>query len=187
MEKKEFEKTSLINQIVNEDRERYMVYKTNKNNGNIIPQEERFYLLELLDDMGFDINRPGTYLFRELVKDIHSDVVSCSPSLGDYKSAIIFKDLNSEKSFVYTVLADRLGINTEGLTEYLYDAVENISEECSDKDLRSFILGYEFRNKKPSVLAYDVAKYFEKTSKMETKPQVKHGLVKEIKKKSESI
>lgn len=180
MEKKEFEGLSLLNQFINEDREKYMVYKTNKEKGVFIPQSDGIYLLELLDYIGFDINKPGTYLFRELVSEIYGDVLSSSTKMGDYKSMVVLKDLNSEKSKIYMGISDRLGIKEEGFVEYIHDATDNIEKECMDKELRTTLLGLNFRDQKPSMMAYKIAKYYEKVRAEGYVKPLKHGLVKEI-------
>ena len=177
MEKRIFESTSLLNRFINEDRERYMVYKTYKERGVYIPQGEDIYLLELLDNMGFDVNKPGTYLFRELVSEIYGDVIS-SEDLGDYKSTLVLKDLNNERPFIYTVISNRLDIKPEGFYEYIYDATTNINKDCSDKLLRTTVLGANYNNQKPGMMAYNIAKYYEKFRRGEYKKPLSYGLVK---------
>ena len=187
MEKKEFENTSLLNRIVNEDREAYLIYRTNKENGVFISQNDNIYLLELLDYMGFDINKPGTYLFRELVADIYGGLLSDKSALRDYKAQIIRNDLNKEKPFMYNVISDRLGIKTEGFYEYVYDATSTINKDCKDTELRKIVLGLNFRDLKPGIMAYMIAKSYEKVRREGYTKTLKPGLVKKIKKKSESI
>lgn len=187
MEKKIFENSSLLNQFINEDREVYMQYKANKERGAFIPQGDGIYLLELLDYIGFDIDNPGTYLFRELVSDIYGGLLSNKDSLRDYKATIIHRDLDSERPLMYKVISDRLGINPEGFYEYVYDATSTISKDCKDKALREHVLGPNFRDLKPGIMAYNIAKKYEQVRKEGYVKPLKHGLVKEIKKKSESI
>ena len=188
MEKKEFESTSITNQMINEDRERYMVYKTNKENGIFVPQGESIYLLELLDVLGFPMDKPGTYFFRELVSDICGDIESCDCKLSDYKTAIVLKDLSSEKPILFSVISDRLGIRPEGFNEYVYDAISNIDNNHADKTLSEVVLGSS-KNQSNSIMAYNIAKYYEYAKAIGAKQPIKKrlGLVKEIKKKSESI
>ncbi len=177
MEKRIFESTSLLNRFINEDRERYMVYKTYKERGVYIPQGEDIYLLELLDNMGFDVNKPGTYLFRELVSEIYGDVIS-SEDLGDYKSTLVLKDLNNERPFIYTVISNRLDIKPEGFYEYIYDATSKINRDCDDKLLRATVLGSNYNNQKPGMMAYNIAKYYDKFRRGEYKKPLIYGLVK---------
>jgi len=176
MEKRIFESTCLLNRFINEDRERYMVYKTYKERGVYIPQGEDIYLLELLDNMGFDVNKPGTYLFRELVSEIYGDVIS-NEDLGDYKSTLVLKDLNDERPFIYTVISNRLDIKPEGFYEYIYDVTSNINKDCSDKLLRTTVLGANYNNQKPGMMAYNIAKYYEKFRRGEYKKPLSYGLV----------
>lgn len=183
MKKEEYLKTSFVNQFINEDRERYMVYKANKERGRFFYLNEKIELLELLDKSGFDLEKPGTFLFSELVLEIYGNNVSCSTKLDDYKLMVVLKDLNSERSLIYKGISDRLGIKEDALVEYIYDATSNISKECKDIDLRNNMLGPNYQDSKPSVLAYNASKYYEKFKKEEYKKPIKHGLVKKIKKK----
>lgn len=183
MKKEEYLKTSFVNQFINEDKERYMVYKANKERGRFYYLNEKIELLELLDKSGFDLEKPGTFLFSELVLEIYENIVSCSTKLDDYKLMLVLKDLNSERSLIYKGISDRLGIKEDALVEYIYDATSNISKECKDTDLRNNMLGSNYQDSKPSVLAYNASKYYEKFKKEGYKKPIMHGLVKKIKKK----
>ena len=95
MENKEYWETSPINQLVNENMEKYLAYK--EDNESVIAED--VHLIDLLDKLGFDTNKPGTYLFKELVSEIYDDVIASKDKTSEYKNILVFKDLNKDRPF----------------------------------------------------------------------------------------
>ena len=74
--------------------------------------------------------------------------------------------------------SNRLDIKPEGFYEYIYDATSNINRDCDDKLLRTTVLGSNYNNQKPGMMAYNIAKYYEKFRIGEYKKPLIYGLVK---------
>ena len=172
MENKEYWETSPINQLVNENMEKYLAYK--EDNESVIAED--VHLIELLDKLGFDTNKPGTYLFKELVSEIYDDVIASKDKTSEYKNILVFKDLNKDRPFLYRVISDRLGIKEEAFAEYIYDAVSTIDK--ADPYL------CDSKKQSAGIMAYNIAMHYEQLKKIELNPVKKNiKLVKKIKKK----
>ena len=151
MENKEYWETSPINQLVNENMEKYLAYK--EDNESVIAED--VHLIELLDKLGFDTNKPGTYLFKELVSEIYDDVIASKDKTSEY---------------------NRLGIKEEAFAEYIYDAVSTIDK--ADPYL------CDSKKQSAGIMAYNIAMHYEQLKKIELNPVKKNiKLVKKIKKK----
>ena len=168
MENEKVESTyrSLASWYVNYDREKYAIYKKSKEAGALYPPTLSNRILEVMDNLGYDMERPGTYLLGELVSMAFDYLKD-----ADYEKELeIYRDLKSNRSNIVFVTANEfLEVRVGGFKDHILDAVNNIDKEKEDKELANKVYGQNGRSENAGIVAFKLAQYIND----ETKPNMK--------------
>ena len=148
----------------NEDAKDYVKYKKGQVEDFSWGKMMEMRVLEVLEGLGYPMDKIGTYLFKDLVTEAKSKI-----SLDEYDSSLkVLRDLASDKSSIRRSLAtEYLEISDDSYKKYVLDAMKNIKEDNVDINLARQVCGPDGACQKPGILAYRIAQYLEYQDKKE--------------------
>lgn len=97
--------------------------------------EREFKVLELLDSMGFPMNHPGTYFFKDLIIKIFYTL-----AFADHNGRInLIRELdNPFSNFYFDLARNDLDLGIKSFHEFVLDAFNNMDVGNADPDLLSY-------------------------------------------------
>ena len=154
-----------------DDRDKYRAFK----NGNLSSfydgDDIGFNVLMVLEKLGFSSDEIGTYVYKNLIKEI----VYMINAGTDEK--VIINSLTNKYSQLYLDLAYESDIGTQTLHDYIEQSYSNIDVKKTDNELHEHIYG-EYHILNYGIDAYLIANYINNTFnlyKNDTKARILSG------------
>ena len=140
----------------NVDHELYEKYKAGERDSIDYYQLHDMKALSVLDNLGYPMDKMGTYLFKELILDIESKINLYD--LNEPKE--IIEDLESDESCIRrNVSVEFLGMSDNIYRRLISNAIAGIDNSRIDSELARNIYGINDENEKPEIIAYNIAQY----------------------------
>jgi DNA-binding transcriptional MerR regulator len=153
------------------DQKQYNRYKDDKRIVNNEPIDElsdyqikEIKTISILERLGFSLDEVGTYLYKELIMNVFSDIDKCGTNLKD--------ELNNRYSSYYQQIAREyyeMGVTT--FHNYIVSAINNMDGSQVDESLVKTIFGDDIDGSSYGTRAYEIASYMvriEKSKKHDT-------------------
>ena len=142
------------------DKENYEKYK----NGELTnPKEEiekDVKILDILERLGYPMNELGTYLYKDLIKEVCDEMKDISIKKDIEKCKYILSELTNTYSSLYHYIArewKEIGIIPFHL--YIEQAIEKIDKKKIDKELSEKIFGNNKKTKNYGFKAFQISAY----------------------------
>ena len=161
------------------DKEKYENYKKGELKSIDEETNKDLKILDILERLGYSMNELGTYLYKDLIKEVCDEMKDVSTRRDMDKCRILLSELTNIYSNLYHYIArewKEMGIKTFHL--YIGQATERIDKEKIDQELSKKIYG---NNPKPQdyglhafqIAAYTLNKYSYDNTKKYQQPKVK--------------
>lgn len=147
------------------DKKQYYRYKDDEKikNGEYVSelstyQMDEIRIMSILERLGFSLDEVGTYLYKELVINVYSDIEKTGENL--------LEELKNPYSSYYQQIARgyyEMGVKT--FHKYINSAIESIDETKVDESLVETIFGNDIVNSGYGIRAYEIAAYMVRIDK----------------------
>ena len=142
------------------DEERFIKYKENKEKGAYLPERIDIHFLELLERIGFPMEKKGTYFYKELLLEVYRRIED-----GEDEKKLL-SELKDKKSNIYTFVSQEwLEISQTVYLNFVEKATNKIQYRTSDRELSRKMYKGVNPTKDYGVLAYKIAKYYQLVQK----------------------
>ena len=125
-------------------------------------QLDEIKIMSILERLGFSLDEVGTYLYKEVVMNVYSDIGKCGENL--------LTELNNKYSSYYQQIARgyyEMGVTT--FHNYIESAIKGIDETGTDESLMETIFGNDLGNSGYGTRAYEIASYMIRSNKSKNK------------------
>lgn len=112
--------------------EKYLKDETFKLNEN---QKEDICLLNMLKDLGFSLDELGTYLYKDVIKEVSNVLKSEEKNEIELKKSLLSELNNSYSNFYRWIARDDKEIGVTTFHLYIQKAIENLSEITVEDEL----------------------------------------------------
>ena len=161
------------------DRRKYIDYSYGDNLDLTEEESKDMEILEILEGLGYSINELGTYLYKDVIKDVYNDIKDLDMNTDKDKCMTIKLGLTNAFSGLYHYIAREckdMGVKAFHL--YIQRSIEKIDYSSVDKELSTKIFGNQEIEQDYGMQAFQIASYVAKKHSYDdikgyTKPRIK--------------
>ena len=175
--------TSFAMYEANRDKNNYEKYKTV---GKEELSEETIIdmtILEVLQNLGFPMDRLGTYLYKDMIREIYDKLENMKTIKEVYQYKTLLNELgNIYSSFYLQIAREWKEIGIKSFHIYIQNAIDKIDETKASQTLLNDIYDNNWNKKNYGIDAYKIAAYTLKQNKFfnEKTTELEKKLIKKI-------
>lgn len=177
--------TSFVMQEANRAKNIYEKYKTGGKKELSEETSKDMIILEILQKLGFPLDELGTYLYKDMIREIYDRLDNIKTLKEVYQYKTLLNELGNPFSSFYLHVARELNdIGIKSFHLYIQKAILKIEEEHINMELLQSIYDNKFDKQNYGIDAYKIAAYTLKQNKFfsEKTNEHKKKLIRKIEK-----
>ena len=152
--------TSFAIYEANKDRKNYIKYKYGYTDEFSLDKMKNMELLGILESLGYSLDELGTYLYKDVIKEIYDKISDASSRRDIDKCRALMASLSDAFSGFYYYIAEEckeMGLKSFHL--YIKRAIDNIDDSEVDIELSKNIFGENPEENNYGLQAFQIAAY----------------------------